>query len=303
MSRPIRSLLVLGLIAAAAGLAPAPAGAAPAQQPCPRDICIGVDRQEPGSPGTPGGTGDTSSVRPRRAPACVWVPTSEVHLPPGASEGGGTPFDLPMNPGPPPSPDSDLIWERCNGTFTGQIRWTTPGAPAPIPLPTPEEVATDLRAVLERDLPAPVVASDPGAGVASIVNSPVFVAVTNWQDRWDGGDCDPTGALCVNVHAVPALTWSPGEPGAGTVACPPGGSRYDPNGRSPEAQAVGACAHMFTHRTGISGRPAAWPGQVTITWTVTWDSGPDSGTLPDVVKSTPVPRPVGEVQAVVTETD
>jgi hypothetical protein len=53
----------------------------------------------------------------------------------------------------------------------------------------------------------------------------------------------------------------------------------------------------------VAGRPAAWPGQVTITWTVTWESGADRGTLPDVVKTAPVPRPVGEVQAVVTESD
>src|SRR5262249_15998918 len=159
---------------------------------CPRDICIGVDRHEPGSPGTPGDAGGSGSGRPRRAPACVWVPTSEVILPGGASEGGGTPFDLPMNPGPPPSPDPHLTGQRCNGTFPGQIRWPTPGAPAPVPLPAPEDLATDLRAGLERDVPAPVVASDPGAGVASIVNSPVFVAVTNWQDRFDDGDCDPT---------------------------------------------------------------------------------------------------------------
>jgi hypothetical protein len=299
MSRPGRILLVLGLLAAVAVLRPDPATAGPCDNPD-ADICVHVQRHQPGGGGGGGGGGSGSGTS--RAPACVWVPTSEVQLPGSGAVGGPTPFDLPMNPGPPPSPDSDLLWERCNGVYTGRLTWSTPGAPAPAPLPTPEDLATDLRAGLERDLPAPEVASDPGAGVASIVNSPVFVAVTNWQDRVDQEDCDPTGALCVTIHAVPALSWNPGEPGAGTVACPPGGSRYDPDGRSPEAQAVGACAHTFTHRTGVAGRPAAWPGQVTITWTVTWESGADGGNLPDVVKSTPVPRPVGEVQAVVTET-
>jgi hypothetical protein len=130
----------------------------------------------------------------------------------------------------------------------------------------------------------------------------VFVQVTNWRDRVDQTECDPTGALCVTVHAVAAMTWAPGEPGAGTIACAGGGSRYDPAGPPTDAQAAGACTHAFTHRTGVAGRPEAWPDQATITWTVTWESGAQGGSLPDVVKTAAVPRPVGEVQAVVTGT-
>jgi hypothetical protein len=60
-----------------------------------------------------------------------------------------------------------------------------------------------------------------------------------------------------------------------------------------------ACAHTYTRRTGVAGRPEAWPGTVTVTWDLTWAGGGRTGTLPSVTKSAPAPRSVAEVQAVV----
>ncbi len=133
------------------------------------------------------------------------------------------------------------------------------------------------------------------------MNSPVFVQVANWSGVVTDGECDPTGVLCVTVTATPSLAWFPGEPGAAELACAGSGSRYDPSGPTPEVQAVGACAHTFTQRTGVAGRPAAWDGAVTVNWSLTWTGGGTGGTLPAVTKSASVPRPVGEVQAIVTE--
>lgn len=155
---------------------------------------------------------------------------------------------------------------------------------------------------LEGTLPAPEVASDPAVGVASVVNVPVFVAVSNWTGVVEDGECDPTGSLCVVVTATPSLMWTPGEPDAPTLSCAGSGSRYDPEGPSLVQQAQGACAYAFTRRTGVEGRPEAWAGTVSVTWELTWrdETGLLSGTLPPVTKSVSVPRSVAEVQAVVT---
>ena len=46
-------------------------------------------------------------------------------------------------------------------------------------------------------------------------------------------------------------------------------------------------------------RRAEWPGVVSVTWGLTYTSPSGDGALPDVVKSTPLPRAVDEVQTVV----
>jgi hypothetical protein len=183
------------------------------------------------------------------------------------------------------------------------VRWSTPGEAVAPALPDPAGLAAGLRVRLEGSLPAPEVGADPAPGVASIVNSPVFVAVSNWTGVVEAGpECDPSGVVCVWVRAEPVMTWSPGEPGAGTLACAEAGSRYDPTGPTPEQQAQGACAYTYLRRTGAEGRPEAWSGEVTVTWALTWRASTgQAGGLPSVSKTAVVPRPVAEVQAIVTE--
>jgi hypothetical protein len=215
-----------------------------------------------------------------------------------------------VTPDRPPgtSPDAKMYWEICTNssgnTYVGPngTAWFGPGA---APLPSPQEVAQRFQVQIATKLHAPVVAADPAVDKPTTVDVPTFVAVANWQGRQTAGGCDATGTVCVELAATPALTFDPGESGADTIACRDGGTRYDPAGDTPrkQAAATGACAHTYTHRTGTHGRPARWPGQVTVTWHVHWQvpGGGEGGDFPVIALSADLPRAVQEVQGVVTK--
>jgi hypothetical protein len=169
-------------------------------------------------------------------------------------------------------------------------------------LPAPEQLASIIRVRLEGSLPAPTVESTPVAGVAAFVGYPSFVSVTNWTGVVRDRECDPSGLLCVSVTATPSLRWSPGETNAPVKECVGPGVPFDPAGAHPDVQAAApeACAYPYRLRTGVDGRPDAWPGVVTVAWELVWSSTSGAGgSLPPVEKSASVPRAVDEVQTVV----
>jgi hypothetical protein len=167
--------------------------------------------------------------------------------------------------------------------------------------PSPEEIQQQLLLEIDSYLLDPIVATDPGLDRASVLDVPTFVAVTNWQGQEVDTQC--LAGFCVTITATAALTFDPGEPGAPIVACEPGGTRFDPDGPDPREQAArpGACAHAYQHRTGVAGRPDAWPGQVTINWTLEWTANfPLPPGLPtSEVLTAEVPRVVAEAPTVV----
>jgi hypothetical protein len=192
-------------------------------------------------------------------------------------------------------------WERV-GYLTGPWLSDMDIVPAPVAPPSPGEVAADLWSRVSATLPAPAPIVTPPAGLASFMDQPVFVAVSNWTVV-DDTDCDDVlGIVCVRLQAQPHLTFNPGD-GGRVVTCAGAGTVYDPAGAEPieQAEAAGACAHPYERRTDAEGRPEAWRGVVTVTWEVSWwSTNPDaSGTIPDFSLSTTVARPVDEVQGVV----
>lgn len=239
---------------------------------------------QPGNPGNPGGGGGGGS-------SCYWRNL-------GIDLGRADPtifvdFGIPDVP-----PGVEVVWQEWHcpdGQVTFNFRWVIPAEP-----PTPGELASTARGRLVGRMPEPVVNSSPASGVASVVGVPSFVEVGNWTGELTDSEC--AGGLCVTVTARPALTWSSGEPEAGTIACAGAGSRFEPNGGSPDTQAAadGACAWAYTMRTGVDGRPTAWDGSVSVTWSISWTaSSGASGTLPAVTRTAAVPRSVAEVQTVV----
>jgi hypothetical protein len=107
--------------------------------------------------------------------------------------------------------------------------------------------------------------------------------------------------LCVTVAATPSMQFSPGEPDAPVMECAGPGVPFDPDG-DPFVQAAApeACAYPYRLRTGVDGRPAVWPGAVTVVWELVWSSTSGAGgSLPAIEKPASVPRAVGEVQTVV----
>ncbi|HEX8802860.1 MAG TPA: hypothetical protein VF743_01665 [Acidimicrobiales bacterium] len=205
-----------------------------------------------------------------------------------------------------PDAPADAVFQVCAGTaadgtpLTGS-RWVPPGV-EPAPAADPEVVAALAFAEAKARMVAPQVTADPPLDTASIITLPVFVEVTNWVDGFTVEDC--IGAVCVELQAVPTLTFVPGEPGSTPVLCEPPGTRFDPAGPDPAVQAAapGACAYTYTERTGAEGRPDAWPAQVTVTWNIAWQATTGDGdAFPPYALSTPVPRAVDEVQTVVVD--
>ena len=299
--RAPRLSLALAIAAAWGSAVVAPASAQspeappPDLAPCGLDYCVGDEVVIPGGPGSPGG-GGSGGGGGGGGPVCHSMPFNAAV---GRGDYGA---DLPNDPGPRPSLDAVLMYTQCEGETTGRVWWWTPGEPAaPQPM-TPAVLGSIARARLEGSLPEPDVTSSPAAGVAAIVGFPSFVSVDSWTGTVTDEACDPqVPSFCVGVTAVPSLSWTPGEPGAGPVACAGAGTIFDPAAGTPEEQAAveGACAHAFRLRTGVDGRPPAWPGVVTVTWQLTYTSPGGDGSLDDVVKSAALPRTVDEVQTVV----
>lgn len=246
----------------------------------PQGYCIEWDVPTPGGPGTPGGSGGGQVD-------CYWVTIDE-----DLSEDPTIWVDFGLEYPPEGVEIVWQSWECSDGSTTFDFRWTIPATPA--------NLATLARGRIVGQLPQPTVESSPPVGTASIIGVPVFVAVANWTDVVTESEC--AGGLCVTVTATPQLRFEPGESGSGSVACSGSGSRYTAGGGSLEAQASapGACAYAYRLRTGANDRPGAWPGQVSVTWTLTWSATSGaSGSLPSVTRSTAVPRAVSEVQTVV----
>lgn len=282
---PARSALVAALVAAVLIGNAASAGATEPGQ-CvnysPLGYCIDWDVPTPGGPPSGGGGGGSTDEV-----VCYWVT-----IPDDLAEDPTIWFDFNLTPPPEGVTVVWQSWECSDGSATFAFRWIIPATPA--------NLAAIARGQLLGTMPQPSVSSSPPVGTASIIEVPVFVEVTNWTGVVTDSEC--AGGLCVTVTATPALTFSPGETGSSPIACAGSGTRYDPDGGSAESQASadGACAYAYRYRTAVDGRPAVWPGSVSVTWTLAWTASTGaSGALPAVTRSTLLPRAVREVQTVV----
>ena len=248
----------------------------------PLGYCVEWDVPSPGDPGGGGGGG-----QPTDEGVCSWVT-----IPGDLAEDPTIWFDFGLAPPPEGVTVVWQSWECSDDSPAFDFRWIIPATPA--------NLAASVRGRLLGVLPQPSLDSSPPVGTAAIVGVPVFVDVTNWTGVVTEAEC--AGGMCVMVTATPMLRFIPGETGSSSVGCAGSGSRYDPDGGSAEAQASedGACASKYRLRTGVQGRPSAWPGSVSVTWTISWTASTGaSGPLPAVTRATLLPRAVEEVQTVV----
>jgi hypothetical protein len=184
-------------------------------------------------------------------------------------------------------------------------RWVV-GDPALVMPPSPAEVAAGLWASVQADLNTPTIRVWPEADVVIPVNTATFVTVTNWQGTQTDDACDQ--GVCVTLTATPTLVLDAGD-GSAEKVCPAGGTRYDhlPADEKPTdlARQGGICGHVYEEanaRRG-AGRPAAWPGVVSIRWEATWEpvgAGPGGGFEP-VELSADLVRTVNEYPTAVTD--
>jgi hypothetical protein len=170
-----------------------------------------------------------------------------------------------------------------------------------LPPPTPAEVAADAEVSVRALLRRPTIATNPPDPAPSTIAIPTFVSITNWQGVLTPPDHCLRG-VCVSLRAEPKLTFDPGETGADPIACEDGGTVFDPHGADPEVQArPPACAYAYKLRTGVAGRPAAWTAEATITWTVTWTGGGETGTLGPISLSNTFDQAVVESNTLITD--
>lgn len=186
-------------------------------------------------------------------------------------------------------PDFDWLY--------GPYRWE----PAPPPAAPTQAMATTLYEQLAGRMPDPTIVTTPPPGRASIIGIPVFVTVTNWTPNLTITD-DIAGTR-VTVTATPTLTYDPGEPDSTPITCRGGGTPFRRGHGTPDEQASrpGACTYAYTHRTGTAKRPRAWPASATVVWAISWTAADgNGGTFPPVTRRVALPRPVTEVQAILT---
>lgn len=271
----------------------------PVTMECQNDVSVDIP-SEPGSPG------------------------QGPEVEPGNSGGGGGPYVPPPDPGSGVGEPDCLNWQLETGSEAAAFLRQA-AAPAgwsaylcvegrnagqraafapetePAVLPSAEEVASRVWLRVKARMTAPTVVADPPVGTGSVVTLPVFVEVTNWQGVQTDSGCE--AGVCASITATPRLLLYPGEPEAEPVVCDPPGTRFDPNGADPEVQAAapGACAYVYTLRSGVEGRPEAWPAEVRVTWDVAWQGGGDSGEFDPMTLATAIPRQVSEVQTVVVD--
>jgi hypothetical protein len=152
-----------------------------------------------------------------------------------------------------------------------------------------ERALDEARRRLDLPLPEPAL-NPPGAQL---------VGVPTWM--WVEGPWEPTsasaavGSVAATVTARPVeVVWDTGD---GTTTTCDAGTPYDPT-RAPDAQ-HSSCTHVFTHASaGLPGGAHSVTATVTyeVSWSATTGGAGDLGTLS---RSTTVPVPVAEAQALI----
>jgi hypothetical protein len=248
-------------------------------------LCLQWEDPPPDAPHTAGGPGPAPVPDDCEVQGGHWVTVP-------ADQWDGLPENA-----PPPG----ATVQHCDGaTGPGFFQWALPAAAAP----NAADVAQGLIGRLQTEIGTPEVSTTPAGGHEALVNTPVFFRVDNWPDGGtiEVGTCQ---GVCVKITAKPSIVVHSGVPGAQDVTCAGPGILYDPNtagdAARPETQAQwpGRCTVSYGLRTGMPGRPAAWPTTVEVVWTATWAA--DDGTLGtfDPIRVTAdAPRPVFEVVAV-----
>lgn len=208
----------------------------------------------------------------------------------------------------PPTPESRYWVFLCPNHINGiqnEVNWEGGGwggvnQPPETP-PTAQDVLPPLWDLVKARLENPAVALDPVAGGDSIINVPTFVEITNPQPSttYTATATNSAGSVDVWIAVLPTYALHPGEPEARAIPCDEDGTAWDPGGAGPRAQADAAdgCVYTYTKRSADG-----WPGDVTITWQVTWGSSEagQNGNLDAAPNVGGFDRVVEEVQDVMT---
>jgi hypothetical protein len=232
-----------------------------------------------GTPGRPGSShegndSNASSGNGSEDPStCRWVKTDGGPPPAGAEPGGG-----------------GWYMKVCGsqGSFLGTApRWVE-NPPEPVdPAVLARQATADLR------LPSPRIRANPNPNVDLLVRVPVWM----WVDGSSWGARSATASVPgVSVTATATPTQVRWEMGDGTtVTCRGAGTAWksgmDPKAASPD------CGHVY-RRSSASAAGDRFSLRATVTWTVSWQGGGSSGTLPALTTTDALSVRVAESQAI-----
>lgn len=219
----------------------------------------------------------------------------------GEEESVGGPVDWELLRNPPPEfvGRRMTVFRICSDGATYE---RAEFVPLTLPVAGPPSVNPRALAVMARKrlpFPLPDVAFSPPLGSPEdflLVGLETWVWATNWAEV---SRTAAAGGVVATVTARPVrLLWdfTPRRSDPETEGgCLGPGTRYDPS-RAPEAQST-ACSVTFRHSS--AGEPgAAYEGQVTVVYEVSWTSNVGAGgSLGTVRRTTVMPVRVGEQQA------
>lgn len=223
----------------------------------------------PGTPGTPGGGG--GGFTSDNGYSCTWYPIGD----------DGRPIEL--QPYDPPPPDGTYAWLRCSG-------------PEAVDAPRTRASGGTAAAIAVEDLPLPNpdVATNPDAGNDQLVGVPTWLWVKNWQPLSVTAAVPGTTAELV---ATPrSMRYEMGD-GEAPLVCPGAGTAYD-SSLSADDQSSDC---TYTYERSSARQPGnTYTVTATVTWGLSWTSTTgQSGTLPDLERSSTFSLRVAEAQALV----
>lgn len=189
---------------------------------------------------------------------------------------------------PPPAGAGPGAWyvRECDGSQT-QAMWLT-AAQAGDPDSLAREAVSRLR------LPAPAIRANPDPAADLLVRVPVWL----WVDSLTWGPRSATASvpgMSVTATATPTeVAWSFGD-GSSDQTCSGAGTPWRP-GIDPRAESP-TCGH--TYLVSSAGAPGdVFTLRATVTWSVSWVGGGQSGSVPALTTTSAVPVRVAQSQAI-----
>jgi hypothetical protein len=174
-------------------------------------------------------------------------------------------------------------------TALGSVVWRPDAAATVPPVVVARQAASQLQLVV------PVIDASPAPGRAQLVSLPTWLWVQ--PGAWAAKHATAAApGVSVTATATPtSVTWALGD--GSTVVCHGPGTAFpaggDPRAASPD------CGHTYARSS--AGQPGgAFAVTATITWSIGWAGGGQTGTLPDLQTTTAAAFQVAESQALVT---
>jgi hypothetical protein len=262
-----------GVAQAGDGLKPVNCSKTPSAPRC--KVSVGTPQRPGGTqPSQNNGSSGGSDSGDDEWDGCVYEPAPGNLAPPAGKKSGDGGWYV----------EVCLIGDGKGGPQTSAPMWIDGPAPAAV---DPAVVAR--QAVSQLNLPAPEIRVNPAANAARLVRVPVWL----WVDQSTWGPRSATASvpgLSVTATATPEqVSWKPGD-GTAPVVCAGAGTPWRA-GMNPSS--TSSCSHPYQK----SGR---YTLTATVTWTVSWAGGGQTGTVPDLTSTNSIVLPVRKNEALNT---